>query len=254
MPKNDLSPDFAFATGGEPTTPNNAEMATPNNDAMTPTNAAMMTPNDTTAATINAAATPTPTRKYPRASFHDYNGGDYFVTCCTAESRHYFGNIADGAMHLSAIGKALYENFNDIGTHFDDVEIPVFVIMPNHFHAIIRIGGQPTVGSPPVATSKSPESKFSNLGRLNQLARLTVATGGDPTYTTHHANRLAVVVGSIKAAVTRFARRNNFEFAWQSRYYDHIIRDLYDENRIVDYIENNVARWDADRFYASRPI
>ena len=38
----------------------------------------------------------TPCRKYPRADFHDYNGGMYFVTVCTHDKCHYFGKIDDG--------------------------------------------------------------------------------------------------------------------------------------------------------------
>lgn len=59
---------------------------------------------------------------------------------------------------------------------------------------------------------------------------------------------LSVVVGGLKRAVTLFARRNNIEFDWQSRYHDHIIRGANDGNRIAEYIENNVTRWDADCF------
>ena len=46
-----------------------------------------------------------------------------------------------------------------------------------------------------------------------------------------------------------FARRNNIEFEWQTRYHDHIIRDTHDGNRIADYIENNVVRWANDCFF-----
>lgn len=45
-----------------------------------------------------------------------------------------------------------------------------------------------------------------------------------------------------------YARRNNIDFGWQSRYHDHIIRGAHDGNRIADYIKNNVARWGADCF------
>jgi hypothetical protein len=59
---------------------------------------------------------------------------------------------------------------------------------------------------------------------------------------------LSVAVGGIKSAVTRFARENSIEFAWQTRFDDRIIRNQDDMNRIADYIENNAARWSADCF------
>lgn len=167
-------------------------------------------------------------RKYPRAKFHNYNGGEYFVTFCTRNKKHYFGEIADGKMHLSRVGYFLQSNIESIQSHFDDVIIPLFVIMPNHVHAIISI-----VGSRPAAT----ETIAANVGRLNQLARISVATDRNPAETTHHNSRLAVVVGSIKSAVKRFATENNIEFDWQSRYHDHIIRGPRDGNIITEYIE-----------------
>ena len=179
--------------------------------------------------------TATPCRKYPRADFHDYNGGMYFVTVCTHDKCHYFGKIDDGKMILSKTGKALDEALRGCHEHFPDVEIPLFVVMPNHFHAIIC-----------VSSSASDTYRPHNHGRLNQLARLAVATCGDPTLVTHHGSRLAAVVVAIKSAVTRFARCNNIEFNWQNRYHDHIIRGNHDSNKITEYIKNNVAQWADD--------
>ena len=178
--------------------------------------------------------TATPCRKYPRADFHDYNGGMYFVTVCTHDKCHYFGKIDDGKMFLSETGKALDEALRGCHEHFPDVEIPLFVVMPNHFHAIICV------------SSASDTYRPHNHGRLNQLARLAVATCGDPTLVTHHGSRLAAVVVAIKSAVTRFARCNNIEFNWQNRYHDHIIRGNHDSNKITEYIKNNVAQWADD--------
>ena len=203
---------------------------------------------------------PTAPRKYPRASFHDYNGGDYFITVCTRGKLHYFGEIHDQQMRLSTIGKILTDNLQAINQHFHDVEIPLFVVMPNHFHAIISIRPNTNttnnVGSRPAATEATATQPqpaatdaITNLGRLNQLARLSVATGSDPASTTHHNTRLSVVIGSIKSHVTRHARRAGIEFAWQTRYHDHIIRGTRDGNKIADYIETNVIRWETDCCY-----
>jgi hypothetical protein len=53
----------------------------------------------------------------------------------------------------------------------------------------------------------------------------------------------------MKQAITRFAHHHNLPFAWQPRFHDHIIRGNEDMNKIADYIENNVARWEYDKFY-----
>ena len=56
-------------------------------------------------------------------------------------------------------------------------------------------------------------------------------------------NKLATVKGGFKQSVTRFARATQPYFAWQTRYYDRIIRNQYEMNCVAGYIENNVAKW-----------
>ncbi|MDD5509147.1 MAG: hypothetical protein PHD25_12620 [Bacteroidales bacterium] len=59
---------------------------------------------------------------------------------------------------------------------------------------------------------------------------------------------MAVTIGGIKSAVTKFAHENKLNFAWQTRFHDHIIRDAGEMNRIAKYIEKNIAQWESDRF------
>jgi len=156
-----------------------------------------------------------PQRKNIRAEFHNYSGGDYFITICTRDMKHYFGEIINNEMCCSELGKYADEVMRTLSTHYGYIEVPLYVIMPNHVHAIIHIRKQDTA---PVPTIRSA---------------------------------LGVVVGGYKQAVTRYARRNDIEFCWQSRYHDHIIRGIHDGNLIAEYIENNVARWASDCFYSS---
>ena len=74
-----------------------------------------------------------------RAAWHDYNGGIYFVTICTAGREHYFGEITDGEMHLSAIGEYTRQCIENITQHNPYANVPLFVIMPNHLHLIVVI-------------------------------------------------------------------------------------------------------------------
>jgi len=60
---------------------------------------------------------------------------------------------------------------------------------------------------------------------------------------------LSIVVRQLKQSITRFAKNNNIPFAWQSRFHDHIIRNNDDRNAIAEYIENNVVKWEYDKFY-----
>lgn len=97
--------------------------------------------------------------------------------------------------------------------HYPQVEVPQWTVMPNHIHAIIGIVRE--------ESTDAPSSKII-LGK---------------------------VLGGLKRAVTMFARTKGLPFGWQRGYYDHIIRDGDDVDRIIDYIANNVARWQDDSLH-----
>ena len=80
-----------------------------------------------------------PQRKSPRATWHDYNGGRYFVTFCTKNHELYFGDVVDGKMELSEIGKYALQCIGKIPEINDNVAVPEFVVMPNHVHMIVII-------------------------------------------------------------------------------------------------------------------
>ena len=80
-----------------------------------------------------------PQRKSPRATWHDYNGGRYFVTFCTKNHELYFGDVVDGRMELSEIGEYALRCIEKIPGINDNVAVPEFVVMPNHIHMIVII-------------------------------------------------------------------------------------------------------------------
>ena len=156
-----------------------------------------------------------------RASWHNYDGGVYFITICTKDFKHYFGRINNHVMNLSRIGEQATKCLIDIPTHFPHVQIPLFVVMPNHIHCILIIKDPKTEAK--IVTSNRPLNEFGP-----------------------QSMNLASVIRGFKIGVTKFARKEGLTFAWQPRYYDHIIRNNDDWNRIADYIVKNVGRWDMD--------
>jgi putative transposase len=60
------------------------------------------------------------------------------------------------------------------------------------------------------------------------------------------SKNLASIVRGYKIGVTKYARKNNIPFQWQSRYYDHIIRDEISLNKIRQYIIQNPLNWQTD--------
>ncbi|MBQ4478399.1 MAG: hypothetical protein II945_07300 [Bacteroidales bacterium] len=167
-----------------------------------------------------------------RAQWHNYDGGEYFVTIYTRDREHYFGEIAGGKMHLSEMGMVADKCMRDIHNHFPHVDVPSYVIMPNHVHAIIVIDrtkmGIPIVEPQNFAALQSSQQSES-LQKFGPQRR-----------------NLASVVRGFKIGVTKYARQNNITFAWQTRFHDHIIRNQDEMDNIARYIENNVAKWESD--------
>ena len=205
-----------------------------------------------------------------RADWHDYNGGIYFVTICTKNREHYFGEIThccrdvvrnvcfrigvhccrdvarnvstEPQMQLSPIGQYAYEQFMNVKSHYPYAEIPLFVIMPDHIHAIVTIDGENEIGGNGVHTQCGDVAR-----RCGDVAR-NVSTGVNTQMAniSPRKNSLAVVIRGVKSSITKFANENNIPFAWQTRFHDRIIRNQDEFDKISDYIEKNVVNWQND--------
>ena len=170
-------------------------------------------------------------RKSPRANFHDYDGGAYFITICTHNKAHYFGSITNGVVQLSEIGRFLDLQLQQASDYCPFIEIPLYVVMPNHLHAIIYINQSdcmlPSFNSDIVQRNPIPSFR-ANL------------------HFQRHVPILSRYISSLKGVVTKHARQLGCDFAWQKRFYDHIIRNSKDCNLISEYILNNPANWNND--------
>ncbi len=165
-----------------------------------------------------------------RADWHNYDGGVYFVTICTKDMLHYFGEIVDAKMNLTDVGKYADEQMKNGTTHYPYAEIPLWVVMPNHIHAIVIIrNNNDTPHCRDVARNIS-------TGKNAQMSSISPK-----------CNTLSVVVRGVKSSITKYANEQSFSFAWQRSFYDRIIRDTAEMNHIAEYIENNVAEWDANK-------
>lgn len=172
-----------------------------------------------------------------RARWHDYNGGAYFITICTQNRIHYFGEIANGIMNLSEIGKYTQKCIENIPTHNPYAEIPLYTVMPDHIHMIILIN----CTDAPRHVSDNYNNNTDVPGRVS-----TDLADGKNEKMQNIANKqskLSATIAGFKQSITRFSRQNNLNFAWQRLYHDHIIRDTNEMNRIATYIENNVTEW-----------
>lgn len=210
-----------------------------------------------------------------RANWHNYNGGVYFVTICTKNREHYLGKIThccrdvarictdvarrckdvarnvstEPQMHLSPIGQYAYNQFINVKTHYPYAKIPLFVIMPDHIHAIVTIDGENEIGGNGVhAQCRDVARRCGDVARICTDVARNVSTGVNTQMAniSPRKNSLAVVIRGVKSSITHYANKNNIPFAWQTRFHDRIIRNQAELDRISDYIEKNVVNWHDD--------
>ncbi|MDZ7808194.1 MAG: transposase [Gracilimonas sp.] len=159
----------------------------------------------------------------------------YFVTICTKDRYHYFGGIRDRVMGLTEQGCAAWYFWNQIPDHFDNVKLDAFVVMPDHVHGIIQI--IPDENGIYISENGGAESRHDAI--LHHRREF-----GKPL-----SKSLSVICNHYKGAVTRWCNEKNYEFAWQPRFYDHIIRNPKSLNNIRRYIEMNPVNWNPDQVF-----
>jgi len=79
-------------------------------------------------------------RRSIRRKGHDYRQGVYFVTITTAARQPLFGEVRNGVVWLSAAGALVADVWMHLPTHFPNVRLDAFVVMPDHFHGILVLG------------------------------------------------------------------------------------------------------------------
>ena len=196
-----------------------------------------------------------PERKSPRAEWHDYNGGEYFVTICTHNREHFFGTIINHKMNLSEIGIYTAECIVKISELNHDAVVKEYVVMPNHIHLILDVARMGRVGMGCVGMGHCPIPTATVMNRdcpiptAAEQSRQSIEINTEMQRRSLSKGRVSVIIGSFKSAVTKFARQKGMYFAWQTRFHDHIIRNQEEYYRIATYIRENPNKWDEDCFF-----
>ena len=159
-------------------------------------------------------------RKSIRIPNFDYSSpGSYFITICTHQMHEIFGKIVDEKMIMNEMGETAKKYWIDIPIHYPHMELDEFVIMPNHVHGIINIIDDITVWS---------QDPVTRINRFQQIIPRSICTA----------------IRGYKLGVTKWARNNTSHYTvWQRNYFEHIINNDDELDRIRDYIQYNPLNW-----------
>jgi REP element-mobilizing transposase RayT len=192
-------------------------------------------------------------RQSTRLPDRDYTApGLYFVTICTENRVRLFGEVLDGTMQLSEAGNVVKEAWLRTAILRPYVTLDEFVVMPDHFHAILAILYR--VGTLPIGTDTDArrmatlESPMTVLDRGYGSAMSQHEETG-PQFGKPIAGSLGTIVGGFKSAVTyriNKALGTRRTSPWQRNYDDRIIRNRIELEFCRRYIENNPQRWSRD--------
>ena len=177
--------------------------------------------------------------------------GSYFITICTKDRKHYFGEIVNGKMHLSGAGILADVFWHEIKNHVRNIELGEFVVMPNHIHGILILHNidepvearhafplspiaPPSIAPPSIAPQPNSSPK-KNIGQTR--------------FQNPGKNSISSIIGGYKSAVTKHCNRLGFENGWQSLFHDHIIRDERAFENIHSYISKNFKNLKVYNFF-----
>lgn len=179
-----------------------------------------------------------PKRKIIRLPAYDYSReATYFVTICAWHKEYIFGEIVNDEMKLNDLGNIANDEWIKTPIIRPNVILDDFVIMPNHIHMIFEINRRTGVLHTPVDESLDAGS-VQTMGRIQYAP---TAEFKSPSQT------VGAIIRGYKSTVTKQINKIIPIPVWQRNYYEHIIRDDNDLNRIREYIQNNPKNWRNDR-------
>lgn len=230
-----------------------------------------------------------PNRQTFRLKNYDYSrNGMYFITICTNNHENMFGEITNGKMALNEIGVIVKNEWLITPKIRHEIKLHDFVIMPNHFHAIVEITVGANGGSPEnvqiiteklqrhdnvqitdkpnssqisvkqacvvMASDAIGSSDVTGLSSVMESGGVDVMSGEPPFAPTGMPPKsLSSLVAGYKSIVTnkinKLHSRKIKISVWQRNYHEHIIRDENSYHKIVDYIQNNPSKWQNDKFF-----
>ena len=151
-------------------------------------------------------------RKSIRLKNYDYaSDGAYFVTICAQNKEYMFGNVVDEKMILNPAEEMIKKWLFELKNKFKNIELDEYIIMPNHIHLIIFIMNS-AHGVPQII-------QWFKTMTTNEYIRNVKQSNWKP-----------------------FDKK-----LWQRNYYDRIIRNEKELDKIRKYVFENPLKWKLDK-------
>ncbi len=200
----------------------------------------------------------------------------YFITVCTHNMEMLFGNIVNKTMVLSDAGKCVSDEIEKLPAYHPRVILDENIVMPNHIHMIIKLGDyffdNKIVGQIHEFDRQKKSEIQNPVGQIHEFAlrdfdeqeynkiknAINDSNGivnKDMIKQYRKLRRrmlIPMIIGKLKMQTSKqinILNKTPQNKNWQTDYYDHIIRDEQSYWTIKNYIKNNPARWNEDKFH-----
>lgn len=169
-----------------------------------------------------------PNRRTLRLKNYDYStSAGFFITVNTFQKKSLLGHAEAGSIQLNNAGRFVDSTWQSLAHLFPSILLDAFVVMPNHVHGVFFIG----------------------TAEQDEVSVVNEEGWACPARTMNAAPTLGAVVGAFKSisaiGCNRILGTQGQPF-WHRNYYEHVIRNDADLNRIREYIAGNPANWAQD--------
>jgi REP element-mobilizing transposase RayT len=183
-------------------------------------------------------------RRSIRLKGYDYTqAGAYFITICSHQREHVFGEVVNGEMKLSKFGLVAKQQWEKLPKRFPNIELGAFALMPNHGHGVIQIIEHERRGI-------AEDGRRGTADKLNDHIDESSRRAPTERFQKPVAGSIPTIVRSYKSAVAyriNLVRGTNDVPVWQRNYYEHIVRNERELELITKYIDYNPFNWQLDR-------
>ncbi len=163
-------------------------------------------------------------RRSIRLKGYDYTQPNcYFITICCQNRANLFGWIQDGEMQKNDSGQMIEHEWLGLTARFNNISLKSYIVMPNHFHGIIKIKRNSSEGM--------------------QISK----TIGDVIDAFKSITTVKYIDGVNAKNWQTFDKK-----IWQRNYYEHIVRNNSELMAIEEYILNNPKNWHNDELNSNK--